>query len=182
MAATRTTFSQEEWELLMRSFSQPATLISMADPDGVLEETFSTFVALDEARKQLEHFPLIQDLLNPTPEDELARRTAEVHQYEKTGFEPYRFRQIVLDDLKRAMEVLRRKASQEEVEAYQQLVLYICERVASAYHEGDMASTGGLPITTTEQVALNEIKALLEREPWFTQVAERIKPVFSRLS
>lgn len=180
--AVRSQFQPDEWELLMRGFAQPAALVSMAEPGGTLEETFYTFVALNEARTQFVHVPLIQALLTPDPEEELARRAAEARRAEQEPFDPDRFQQEVIADLRQALEVLRRAGTPEEVEAYQQLVLHVCTRVAGAYREGNLIGAGGLEVAPAEQAAIEAVQAAMVPPPWFERMVDHIRELFGGTS
>lgn len=181
--ATRSRFQPDEWELLMRGFARPATLVAMAEPGGALEETFVTFVALGEARTQLAQVPLIQALLTPYPEEELARRAAEARQAEREPFDPERFQQEVLTDLRQALAVLRRVGDPEEVEAYQQLVLHVCTRVAGAYREGNQMGGGvALGVAPAEQAAIEAVQAAMLPPPWFERMIDHVRELFGGAS
>lgn len=178
----RSRFRPDEWECLMRGFTQPAILVSMAEPGGTLEETFYTFVALNEARTQFAQIPLIQALLTPDPEEELARRAAEAQRARQAPFDPDRFQQQVLADLRQALELLRRAGSPAEVAAYQQLVLHVCTRVAGAYREGSIMGAGGLAVAPAEQAAIDAVQAAMVPPPWIERMVDRIKDLFGGTS
>ncbi|NTU83982.1 MAG: hypothetical protein HGA45_32195 [Chloroflexales bacterium] len=176
--ATRASFQPDEWELLMRGYAQPAALVSLAEPGGALEETFFTFVALNEVRTQFAQIALIQDLLTPTMEEELARRAAEARRSQDGPMSLDEFRRIVLDDMRHAVALLRRKATREDVEAYRQLVLHVCTRVAGAYREGNLVGVGGLAAAPAEQAAIEAVQGALAPPHWYEQMVDRIKDLF----
>lgn len=181
--ATRSRFQPDEWECLMRGFGRPAALVAMAEPGGTLEETFVTFVALGEARAQLAQVPLIQALLTPDPEEEFARRAAESRRAEHEPFDPERFQQEVLTELRQALTVLRRVGTPEEVDAYQQLVLHVCTRVAGAYREGlQMGGAGALGVAPAEQAAIEAVQAAMAPPPWFEQMVDHVRELFGGAS
>lgn len=88
------------------------------------------------------------------------------------------YRQIVVGDLRHAMALLRRKATPEEVEAYQQLVLHVCARVAGAYREGNLIGASGVAAAPAEQAAIDDVQAALAPPRWFAQVVDRIRDLF----
>jgi hypothetical protein len=60
-----------------------------------------------------------------------------------------------LQHLRDAVELLKRKATPEELEDYRRFVLTLADRVASAHREG------GQSISAAEQAAIQEVAATL---------------------
>ena len=61
-----------------------------------------------------------------------------------------------------ALRILREKATPEEVEQYKSFVMEVAEAAAKAHKEGGFIGIGGKQISAEEQVALDEIQAILE--------------------
>jgi hypothetical protein len=67
--------------------------------------------------------------------------------------------------LTEAIRMLNEKASQEEVDAYKRFVMSVAKAAAEAHKEGGFVGIGGKPISDEEQVALDEIGAVLDELP-----------------
>jgi hypothetical protein len=69
------------------------------------------------------------------------------------------------------------------VEAYQQLVLHVCARVAGAYREGTMmGGAGALGVAPTEQAAIEAVQAAMVPPPWFERMVDHIRELFGGAS
>ena len=177
--ATRGDFTVDEWELLIRGFTRPGELVSLAEPGGTIQELFHMFVAFSETRKQFENIPLIRDLLEPLVEEEVNRRVNELRASSDQPITFERYRTTVLNDLGQAIQVLRRKASPAEVDAYKDMVLHVCQRVASAYREGNLFGVGGVAVAPAEQSVIDSVeKVLAGPRGWPGQLVDEIKALF----
>ena len=63
--------------------------------------------------------------------------------------------------LRRAVELLERKATAEEVEDYRRFVLGVAQAVAEAHKEGSFLGIGGTRVSPKEQAAIDEIAGSL---------------------
>ncbi|NJP07961.1 MAG: hypothetical protein HC837_21235 [Chloroflexaceae bacterium] len=175
----RADFSHVEWELLVRGFTRPAELVSLAEPGGIVLETVHMFLAFGEARKRFVSFDLIQELLQPFAEEEIHRRIEEARRFSQEPVSFERYHEMVLNDLRYAMETLRAKATAEEVEAYQQMVLYICQRVAAAYDEQYQGQHDLQGVTPNEQAVIDDVqKVLTGPQNWIEKITEDIRQFF----
>ena len=64
--------------------------------------------------------------------------------------------------LREALRILRDKATPEEVDQFKRFVMEVAEAAAKAHKEGGFIGIGGKPISAEEQVALDEIQAVLD--------------------
>ena len=137
-------FSPDEWELVQEGPPAAGLIVVTAERGGTLRETFSMAKAYVEARQQHGASELLDEIVSAKPEVDRTRH-ASFEQLKEYG----------LRRLREAVEVLERKATPEEVDAYRRFVLTLAERVAAAHKEG------GQPVSDAERAALDEIAAAL---------------------
>jgi hypothetical protein len=125
--ATKTDFTEQEWESLQKGVVGSGLLVSLSD-----RSFFDTF---KEAGALAKH---VAQARQSTSSD-LIRELAEVH---GTGFgvtsAPEKVERETLDALRSAKQALESKAP-DEVEAYRQLVIDVAQSVAGAAVGGDGA-------------------------------------------
>ncbi|MFL5944688.1 MAG: hypothetical protein ACJ74D_04985 [Gaiellaceae bacterium] len=125
--ATKTDFTEQEWESLQKGVVGTGLLVSLSD-----RSFFDTF---KEAGALGKH---VAQARQTSPSD-LIRQLAEVH---GTGFgvtsAPEKVERETLDALRSAKQALEAKAP-EELDAYRQLVLEVAQSVANAAGGGDGA-------------------------------------------
>jgi hypothetical protein len=119
---------------------------------GTIRESLAMGETYAKARREHGESGLLDDLVSTAPamdpdhlpsDADIARATAE--------------------HLRRAVQVLERKASPEEVDVYKQFVLTLAEAAANAHREGGFLGLGGEKVSETERAALEEIAASLRR-------------------
>jgi hypothetical protein len=67
-----------------------------------------------------------------------------------------------LQRITQAAELLKAKATPEEVDAYKRFVMTVAQAVAGAHKEGGFLGIGGKEISESEQAALDEIAAIFD--------------------
>jgi hypothetical protein len=68
----------------------------------------------------------------------------------------------VLARIKEAANLISRKATPEETQAYKQMIMGVAEKTANASKEGGFLGFGGVRVSNAEQSFLNEVKAALQ--------------------
>jgi hypothetical protein len=136
-------FTDEEWELLRDGTELAGLIVITAERGGTLRETFALAKVYAEARKQQGESELLDELASAGPKRGNRYQSAE------------ELRSQGLQRLREAADLLGRKASIEEVEAYRAFVMTIAEKVAQAHREGDETISG------KERAALDDIAATL---------------------
>jgi hypothetical protein len=125
--ATKTDFTEQEWESLQKGVVGSGLLVSLSDRSFF--DTFKEAGALGKHVAQARR----------TSSSELIRQLAEVH---GTGFgvtsAPEKVERETLDALRSAKQALEAKAP-DELDAYRQLVLEVAQSVADAADGGDGA-------------------------------------------
>ncbi|MBV8733588.1 MAG: hypothetical protein JO342_14770 [Solirubrobacterales bacterium] len=140
----KTAFTPEEWDRVLRGPPTAGLIVITAQRGGALRETFAIGKAYAEAREQHGQSELLDEIVSAKPGIDHTRYGS-----------PEELRQHGLEHLRDAVEVLERKATQEEFEGYRRFVRSVAEKVASAHREDGVAVTG------PEQAAIDEISATL---------------------
>jgi hypothetical protein len=136
-------FTDEEWELLREAPTVAGMIVTTADKGGTFRETFAMAKAYTEARKQHGESELLDALVAAGPKG--GPRWHSPEELHEQG----------LQRLRDAADLLRRKATPEELGGYRGFVTTLAEKVADAHREhGDQVSE-------RERSAIGEIEASL---------------------
>jgi hypothetical protein len=142
----KTDFTPEEWKTVLEGPPSAGMIVATAQRGGTFRETFAIGKAYVEARKRHGESELLDEIVAAKPE---------VDHTHYGSFEE--FKQHGLEHLRDAVDVLARKATPDEVEAYRSFVLMLAEMVAGAHRED------GVSVSPAEQAAIDEIAASLGR-------------------
>ncbi len=137
-------FTQEEWDLVLEGPPSAGMIIVTAQRGGTFRETIAIAKAYVEARQQHGESELLDEIVTAKPEVDHTR----YHSAEE-------LKQHGLEHLHDAVELLKRKATADEVEDYRKFVLALADKVASAHREG------GADVSDAERAAIEEIDASL---------------------
>jgi hypothetical protein len=138
--------SAEEWETIVHAPPTAGLIVITAQRGGVLRETLALTQSYLEARRQHGQSELLDEIV--------AARPALDHTRYRSSDE---LKQAGLRQLHDAVELLTRKATPEELDAYKRFVLDLAGNVANAHREG------GAQVSPSEQAALDEISAALAK-------------------
>src|SRR5947208_8214145 len=138
-------FTQQEWDLMLEGPPSAGMIVVTAQRGGTIRETVAMAKAYVEARQQHGESELLDEIVAAKPEADHTR----YHSVEE-------LKQHGLQHLRDAVEVLARKATPEEAEAYKRFVLSLAEKVAHAHREG-----GSGDVSEAERTAIEEITAAL---------------------
>jgi len=161
--AGRTSFSDEEWNLLRVVPILVASGVSAADPSGLIGTVKEAFVGMSsmmESYKEGGQLELISSLLAdknmPTMPDReaLLGEGSPEQQLEN-------LKTAVLGKVREALALLGTKASPEEVAAYKKMIATVAEGTAKASKEGGFLGFGGERVSAGEQSFIDQVKALL---------------------
>ena len=131
-------FTEEEWNLVREGPPTAGMMVLMAHGGGSFRETWALAKTYAEARKQHGESELLDALASEKPD---LKKYSSAEELEQQG----------LGGLRKAIEVLERKATPEEVDAYKSFVLEVAQRVAKAHEEE------GEPISPAEQAAIEKV-------------------------
>jgi len=136
----RADFTEEEWNVVREGPPTAGMMVLMAHGGGTFRETWALAKTYAGARKQHGESELLDELVSEKPDLE---RYDSAEELEQRG----------LEGLRRAIEVLERKATPEEVDAYKRFALEVAQRVAKAHEEE------GEPISPAERGAIEKVAA-----------------------
>jgi hypothetical protein len=145
----KTDFTEDEWETVLEAPPSAGLLVITSDRGGSIRETFSMAKAYTEARKQHGESQLLDELVSAKPEMDHTRYHS-----------PEELKEASLKHLRDAVELLKAKASPEEVDEYKKFIVGLANRVAEARKEGFMGLSGDR-VSDDEKTAIGEIEAAL---------------------
>jgi hypothetical protein len=137
-------FTQEEWKLVLEGPPTAGMIVVTAQRGGTIRETLAIAKTYAEARRQHGKSELLDEIAAAKPEVDHTR----YHSVEE-------LKQHGLQHLREAVELLERKATEDEVEGYRRFVLTLADKVANAHRE-DAAT-----VSEAERAAIGEISASL---------------------
>jgi hypothetical protein len=131
-------FTEEEWNVVREGPPAAGMMVLMAQGGGSFRESWALAKTYAEARKQHGESQLLDALVSEQPD---VTRYHSAEELEQQG----------LDGIRRAVDVLGRKATPEEVDGYRRFVLDVAQRVAKAHEEK------GEPVSAAEQAAIEKV-------------------------
>lgn len=142
-------FNAEEWEQLLEAPPSAGLVVVASDRGGSIKESISMAKAYAEAREQHGESELLDEIVSAKPEMDRSKHGSVEE-----------LKQHCLENVRNAIELLKAKATPEEVEDYRKFVLGLAQRVAEARKEGFMGLSGER-VSDAERAALTEIEAAL---------------------
>jgi len=158
--AKQDSFTTEEWALLRLAPSLVSGGTSAADPSGIFasfKEATAGAAGMAEAFKANSALELFASLAAdrsipgmPDPKTLLGEGTREQQMQN--------FKSAVLERVKSAVELVARKASPAEAEAYKAMLAGVAQKAAEASKEGGFLGFGGVRVSDAEQAFISEVK------------------------
>jgi hypothetical protein len=162
--ATQAAFTTEEWTLLRIVPSLVAGGVSAADPSGILgsiKEAAAGMRGMVESLQQGSKIGLLGAMLAdksipglPDPKTLVGEGNREQ--------QIANLKSAVLARIKETANLVSRKATLEEAQAYKQMIMGVAEKTAKASKEGGFLGFGGVQVSNSEESFLNEVKAALQ--------------------
>ena len=149
---TKAAFNAEDWSVVTNAPFLTAMLVIAADRGGTVRESMAISRAYAAARQEQDGGELLQAVLSTPPaiDPATAPRT------------PEDLRREAPATLRRAVGILERDATEDEVVAYKRFVFSLADTVARAHREGGFLGLGGTEVSEHEQAALDEIAAIFD--------------------
>jgi hypothetical protein len=141
---SKTDFTSEEWLLILEGPPSAGMIVVTAQRGGSLREMIAMAKAYAEARQQHGKSELLDDIVAAKPE----RDHSHYHSFEE-------LKEQGLRHLRDSVEILKGKATPEEVEEYRRFIITLSQRVAAAHREH------GQEVSESEQTAINDITEAL---------------------
>jgi hypothetical protein len=148
---TKASFNADEWTVVTTAPALTGLFVAASEPGGQLRESVALSRAYAEARAK-DPDPLLEEILTTAPSLSTEQRPGS----------PAEIRTLALDQLRRAVRILDRLATDPELVAYKRFVYTLAEQVASAHREGGFLGIGGKPVSENEQAALDAIAAIFD--------------------
>ena len=140
----RAAFTEQEWKTILEGPPSAGMIVITAGRGGTIRETLAIGKAYAEARQQHGSSELLDEIVAAKPEVDHTRYRS---------FDE--LKQHGLQHLRDAVEVLRNKATPDELDGYRRFVLALAEKVAAAHREDDVA------VSPPEEAAIGEISTSL---------------------
>ena len=159
--AKQDTFTPEEWTLLRLAPSIVASGTSAADPSGIfssVKEALAGATGMAEAFKANSGLELFAALASdrsipgmPDPKSILGEGTREQQMQN--------FKEAVLERVKSAVDLVAKKASPAEADAYRNMLVAIAQKAAEASKEGGFLGFGGVRVSDAERAFIAEVRS-----------------------
>ena len=160
--ATKTTFSPEEWELLMEGVMSSGVAVTAADPSGLwgaFKESFASARVLSEGKSSSDE--LIRSLVDDFSSSAGRGIVRDALSADIKGKAPADIKTASLDKLRQAATLLDTKAPQD-APAVKAWMREMSEKVAEASKEGGFLGFGGVPVSDAEKAVLGDIDTALK--------------------
>jgi hypothetical protein len=142
-------FSEEEWKQILEAPPSAGLIVIASDRGGSIRESFSMAKAYTEARKEHGESELLDEIASAKPEMDRTR----AHSQEE-------LKEHSLQNIREAVELLKAKATDEEVDEYKKFIVGLANRVAEARKEGFLGLSGER-VSEDERAAIAEIETAL---------------------
>jgi len=161
--ADKSSFTAEEWALVLRSVMTAGVAVSMADPSGLwglLREGVASASALAEAKIDPRADALVRAVVDDLGTAEGRGAARDGLKAQLTGSTPAQTKQKCIDTLRQASALLDAKAPDDSA-AFKGWLRHISQRVAEAASEGGFLGIGGTKVSDAEKAELAEISNAL---------------------
>jgi hypothetical protein len=142
-------FSEQEWTQVLEGPTSAGLLVIASDRGGSIRETFSMAKVYAEARQKHGESQLLDEIVAAKPEIDRTR-----------AHSPEELKEHSLQNIRTAVELLKGKATDEELDEYRKFVVGLAEHVAEARKEGFMGLSGER-VSEAERAAIGEIQSAL---------------------
>ena len=152
-------YTNEEWKTLLQAPVNAATYVITADMSviGALKEMKALGTALKKPSAPVPAQELVDALVADIEQKSKNKESVDAPQIEDNQ----QARQIVLEALEQAANLLDAKCASDESAGFKQWLHDVAQTVAEADKEGSHFGIGGVQVTDKEKAALTEIKLAL---------------------
>ena len=155
----RSAFTADEWTLLRVTPSFVAVGVVAADASGLFASLKETLAGVNEVNAALGSSPDLE-LFQAIAADRSAPAVPDVEPLLGDGPKDAQlenFKTAVLERVSTAVELLDRKASPAETDAYRRLLLRVAQRAANAAKEGGFLGIGGVRVSEKERAFIEMV-------------------------
>ena len=160
----KSSFTPDEWKLLLESVMAASIAITAADPGGlwgVLKESFAGGTELAKAKMDPETDALIKAVVEDFGTAEGRSITRDGLNAKLKGSKPAEIKEKCVDILRQAAAVVDAKAPGDAA-AFKGWLRQISQHVAEASKEGGFLGIGGVAVSEAEKATLAEISSALK--------------------
>ena len=161
--ADKSTFTSEEWTLLLESVMMAGIAVTAAEPSGLwgmLKEGIANSSALLQAKSDAAN-PLVKALVADFETSEGRTAARDGLQAKLKGTKPQEMKTRCIETLRQARTTVETKAP-GDAGAFAAWLYQISQRVAEAAKEGGFMGFGGVAVSDAEKATLSEISAALK--------------------
>ena len=142
-------FSEEEWTQILEGPTSAGLVVIASDRGGSIRETFSMAKVYAEARQQHDDSQLLDEIVAAKPEIDSTKASS-----------PEQLKANALQNVTTAVDLLKGKATDDELAEYKKFVITLAEHVAEARKEGFLGLSGER-VSDEERQAIADIEAAL---------------------
>ncbi len=161
--ANKTTFTPEEWQLLMESVMSSGMAVTAAEPSGLwglLKEGIASASTLAAAKSDPQSSELIKAIVADFETSDGRSRVQDGMRKKLKGAKPGEVKTKSIETLQQASRLLAAKAP-EDAASVRTWLQTIGQRVANAASEGGTLGFGGVQVSEAEKATLTEISKAL---------------------
>jgi len=162
--ADKSTFTPEEWKLVLESVTMAGVAVSAAEPSGLwglLKESFAGGSALVQARTDPASNPLIKAVVADFETAQGRSAARDGLKQKLAGSKAAEVKAKCIDTLRQAGAVIDAKAPADAA-AFKGWLRQISQHVAEAANEGGGLLGGGVLVSDAEKATLSEIASALK--------------------
>jgi hypothetical protein len=142
-------FSEQEWTQILEGPTSAGMVVIASDRGGSIRETFSMAKVYAEARQQHDDSELLDAIVADKPEIDRTKASS-----------PEQLKANALQNVTTAVELVKGKATDDELAEFKKFVLTLAEHVAEARKEGFLGLSGER-VSDAERAAIAEIESAL---------------------
>jgi len=161
--ADKSSFTKDEWALLLRSPMNAGMAITAAEPSGLfglLKESFAGGAALAKAATDANVNPLIKAVVSDFQTSDGRAAAHDGLKAELANSKPAEMKTKAIDSLRQVSSVLAAKAPGDAT-AFKAWLREISQKTAEAASEGGGWFGGGVQVSDAEKATLGEITSAL---------------------
>jgi hypothetical protein len=148
----RDAFNADEWSAIASAPVLAGMMVMAADRGGTVRETLSISRAYADARAAKDTGQLLAAVISSPPQ--MGQAGVRV--------DPQTLASDAPATLRRAIDLLEERATQDEVVEYKRFVYGLADGVARAHREGGVLGIGGKDVSEPEQEALDRIAGIFD--------------------
>jgi len=162
--ATKTTFTPEEWVLLMAGVMSSGVAVTAADPSGLwglMKESFASAKSMVDAKANPQSSELIKTIVADFESSEMRSRVRAAMKKKLEGAAAGDVKTRSIETLQQASALLDTKAP-EDATSIKTWMRSIGQSVAEAAPEGGTFGFGGVQVSESEKATLAELSKALK--------------------